>query len=131
MRHLCLITLLILTISLTACGRGDSLPTLVPTADPGLVNGTSIEDESPRATADPGLPPTWTPPAAVELATPVPLPGTTPTSTITYVIQPGDTLGQIAARYGVTVAELARLNSISNIDRIEVGDTLLIPQPAE
>jgi len=131
MRHLCLITLLILTISLTACSFGDSLPTLVPTADAGLFNDTSPEDESPRATPDPGLPPTWTPPATAEPATPMPLPGTTATTTITYVIQPGDTLGQIAARYGVTVAELARLNNISNIDRIEVGDTLLIPQPAE
>jgi hypothetical protein len=131
MRHLCLITLLFLSISLTACSRGDGLPTLVPTADASLYNDTSAEDESPRATPDPGLPPTWTPPPTAVPATPLPPPGTTATTTITYVIQPGDTLGQIAARYGVTVAELARLNNISNVDRIEVGDTLLIPQPVE
>ena len=47
---------------------------------------------------------------------------------ITYVIQPGDTLSGIAARYGTTVAELTRLNGISDPDRIYAGNTLKVPE---
>ena len=44
-----------------------------------------------------------------------------------YVVQAGDTLAKIAARYGVTVADLAALNNIPNIDLIEVGQQLIVP----
>jgi murein DD-endopeptidase MepM/ murein hydrolase activator NlpD len=39
----------------------------------------------------------------------------------------GDTLGQIAARYGVSVDSLAQANSIDNPGFIVEGDTLVIP----
>jgi nucleoid-associated protein YgaU len=90
-------------------------------------------DESPRgeATPEPGLPPTWTP---------VPSTGEghvfdlrnqqgvqiTGTRTI-YIVQRGDTLGEIATRFGVTLSDLARINNIENWDIIEVGDELIIP----
>ena len=47
---------------------------------------------------------------------------------ITYVIQPGDTLSGIAARYGTTVSELSRINGISNPDRIYAGNTIRVPE---
>ena len=40
----------------------------------------------------------------------------------------GDTLGQIAQRYGTSVAEIRRLNNLSN-NTIRVGRTLTIPVP--
>lgn len=45
---------------------------------------------------------------------------------ITYVIQPGDTLSGIAQKYGTTVNALARLNGISDPDRIYAGDRIRI-----
>lgn len=44
-----------------------------------------------------------------------------------YIVQPGDTLGEIATRLGVSVDELAGVNGIVDINRIEVGQRLLIP----
>jgi peptidoglycan-N-acetylglucosamine deacetylase len=50
--------------------------------------------------------------------------GTPPTSK--YVVQPGDTLVKIAARFGMTVADLAKLNNITDINKIYVGQVLLV-----
>jgi LysM repeat protein len=49
------------------------------------------------------------------------------TSAETYTVQLGDTLSQIAARYGVSVDTLAQANSIDNPGFIVEGDTLVIP----
>lgn len=57
--------------------------------------------------------------------TPTPPPAT---DYITYVIQPGDTLSEIAERYGTTYQTLATLNGISNPDRIYAGQTIRIPE---
>jgi LysM repeat protein len=45
----------------------------------------------------------------------------------TYVVRKGDTLGSIAARFGVSASALASLNGIANPDRITVGKVLRIP----
>lgn len=47
-------------------------------------------------------------------------------ATVTYVVKAGDTLGSIAARYGTTVAKLARLNGLDNPSLIRVGAKLTI-----
>lgn len=47
---------------------------------------------------------------------------------VTYVTLPGDTLSQIARRFGTTVAALAELNQISDPDQIYVMDTIRIPE---
>ena len=44
-----------------------------------------------------------------------------------YTIQWGDTLSEIALRYGTTVAILCAINNISNPDKIYAGHTLYIP----
>lgn len=44
----------------------------------------------------------------------------------TYTIQPGDTLGRIAKRYGVTVRDLQRMNPGKKPERLRIGDRLVI-----
>lgn len=48
--------------------------------------------------------------------------------TQTYTVQSGDTLGAIAASFGVTVTALASANGIQNPNLIQVGQVLQIPQ---
>lgn len=43
-----------------------------------------------------------------------------------YQVRPGDTLTGIAARHGVSVAELVSLNGLANPDRLLVGQVLIV-----
>ena len=52
--------------------------------------------------------------------------GSSSRPTTTYVVQSGDTLSGIAAKYGMTVNELAQLNGISDPNRIQVGQVLKV-----
>lgn len=45
----------------------------------------------------------------------------------TYVVQPGDTLSSIAARFGTTEWAIANANNLPNLNMIYVGQTLHIP----
>ena len=45
-------------------------------------------------------------------------------SVATYTVQSGDTLSEIAARYGTTVNELVNLNEINNPNLIYTGEVL-------
>lgn len=51
----------------------------------------------------------------------------TSTSTFSYTIVYGDTLSEIAERYGTSVSTLASINGISNPNLIYAGETLQIP----
>lgn len=62
-------------------------------------------------------------PRAVETA----VTATTPAQPRSYVIQPGDTLSKIAARFDTTVDKLAETNEIENVSLIRVGRELIIP----
>ena len=44
-------------------------------------------------------------------------------------IRPGDTLSDIADRYGVSIGTLMRLNDLRDSDHVEVGQTLRVPGP--
>ncbi|MHB8877695.1 MAG: LysM peptidoglycan-binding domain-containing protein, partial [Myxococcaceae bacterium] len=46
---------------------------------------------------------------------------------MSYRIQPGDTLGVLARRFGTTVSALAKANGIKNVNLIRAGATLNIP----
>lgn len=46
-----------------------------------------------------------------------------------YVVEPGDTLYAIAARFGTTVSVLTSLNGLEDPDRITVGQVLRVPDP--
>ena len=45
-------------------------------------------------------------------------------SEVFYQIQPGDTLGSIAATFGISLESLVNANNISNPDSISPGDLL-------
>ena len=65
-------------------------------------------------------------PEPTPTATPIPRPTPTPTATV-YVVQPGDTLSGIAARFNVTVDDLVEANRIVNPDSLGVGQEITIP----
>lgn len=46
-----------------------------------------------------------------------------------YTVQPGDTLGQIASRYGVSIEQIVRANELPNPDILSVGQVITIPAP--
>jgi soluble lytic murein transglycosylase-like protein len=46
-----------------------------------------------------------------------------------HAVRPGDTLDEVARRYGVGTAELARANGLADPDLIRVGDRLVIAGP--
>ena len=48
-----------------------------------------------------------------------------------YTVRGGDTLSRIAGQFNTTVNKLATLNDIHNVNRIYVGQRLLVRQPAE
>lgn len=55
-----------------------------------------------------------------------------PSGSGTYVVQSGDTLSKIAARYGTTWQALAQLNGLTNPNALSVGQVLRVtgaPQP--
>jgi LysM repeat protein len=67
--------------------------------------------------------PTVTPVVPVVVPTAVP---EQPTTTV-YVVQSGDTLNRIAARFNTSVAAIAQLNGITNVNLIQVGQRLVVP----
>ena len=124
-----------LVLAATACSRIPTLGRATPTSQPVQATPTLIPL---TATPTTPIPPTRTPVLvttapmqAMPTATLTPpaltpaLP--TPTSAI-YVVQAGDTLGAIAKKFGVTVAALQEVNAISDPNRLQIGQELVIPQ---
>ena len=94
---------------------------IIPINLPAESGGGELVSPSSTPTATPTFTPTFTP-----TLTPTVTP--TPTATpITYQVLRGDTLGQIAQRYGTTAQLLAQLNNIPNIHQLDVGQILVIP----
>ncbi len=112
----------------------------VPTLSEFQITATSIVfNATATAAALMGIQlPTFTPiPGQVGFATPLPPNVIVITATPLgqagicgqYVIQVNDTLYRIAARYGVSVQQIAQANNITNPDLIKMGATLQIPCP--
>ncbi len=96
-----------LILSLGACGRS------APEA------GADLLGQSSGSTAT--TLPVVTQPTAPPVTEPVPV--TQPS----YVIQQGDSLSQVAERFGVSTSALADFNGIEDVNAIKVGQTLTIP----
>lgn len=46
-----------------------------------------------------------------------------------YIVKPGNTLGEIALRYGVDINSIIEANQLNDPNQLEVGQVLLIPPP--
>ena len=128
----------ILFMAITGCTLIQEVPTLVPkirlnqgqeeSQDTSSSNGIN---ESPRPDSRVNIPPTWTPPVESSPQQQEPPPNAPdPSSTQgqqTYIVQIGDTLGEIATQFNITVDALAQANGITDLDHIEAGQVLVIP----
>lgn len=80
--------------------------------------------ESQAATPEPTV--------EVVLATETPVleePAETQMAEMTYAVETGDTLGAIAVKFNITVAEILDANEIPNPDALVVGQVLIIRRP--
>jgi len=111
---LIVIVLLISLLMLAACGGNGQEQAQTGTAIPPTPTNT--------ATPTPTLPATFTPVAVGQGGHLFAV-----STRSIHIVQPGETLGSLAAQYGVTVQELARANRITNYNLIETGDVLYIP----
>ena len=117
----------------TACQQSESDPNAESEGLPTVASPATIQP-----TPTPSLPPTWTPLAvntnsgsSAGNGGETAVNGNAPTikdGATVYTIQPGDSLGEIAKTYNVSVQELADINNIANWNIIEVGDVLIIPE---
>lgn len=112
-RLLFLCLLLALAAVAGGCGGSDTPPAGdTPEAAPSLV----ARRNTPIAT--------WTPepvtPTATATATATPTP-------IVYAIQSGDTLLEVAKRFGVSAAEIQEVNGITDPRLLQIGQEIIIP----
>ncbi len=71
--------------------------------------------------------------SAAEIPVPTLPPTGTPTSTpeaFVYVVREGDTLGSIAAEFGITWEEIDAVNELDNPNVLSIGQEIEIPQNA-
>ena len=68
-------------------------------------------------------------PAAAPATTDTPAQPATQPTTATYTVQRGDSLSTIAAKYDISYFELARMNGITDMDSLHVGQVLTVPAP--
>lgn len=107
------------SIVLAGCiGQVITRVTPTPTATPTLAAPTSEATLRPTATPAPYTPA----PTATPTMTPTP---------IIYSIARGDTLLQIAQKFGVTVRDLQETNGITDPRSLRVGQELIIPSPED
>lgn len=123
-----------LSLLLMACQRPDPTVTLVVTPisippTPFLTPGTAQENApTPALTPyiNPALP-TYvgvpTPDAPHSAVSDAP-------STVIHLVNPGETLGQIAQQYGTTLEALIQLNQLQQADLLLVGQQIVVPGEA-
>jgi LysM repeat protein len=110
----------------------DAAPPASPTAVPTPTLAPTSAASPPMPTPSPGVTATPTPtptpaPTPAPTPTPTPTPAATPAPVQTYVVQQGDTLAEIAQRFGTTVAAIQGANGIEDPNEIIIGQVLVIP----
>jgi LysM repeat protein len=106
--------LLLLIVSLTACGSSSSITSTAPSPRPIL---TTYVTPSPAATESP-QPSTPSPTSQTPEATPTPQ---------TYIIQEGDTFLGIAERFGISLESLLAANPGVNAAFLSIGQEIALP----
>ncbi len=125
-----LIVITLTALAAAACGivGGDDeprqeFPTSAPIAEDAPVDTAPTQDTIDNT------------PAAASAATAVDAPAPEPEpelATPTYVVQDGDTLGQIAVEFDTTIDVLVALNNLPNADSLQIGQELRLPgEPTE
>ena len=113
-----LLATVILTLLIAGCARAGVLPTLAPTLDVSVIQTQAAQDFIATMTAQ------------AEEPSPTPTVTATPTlasAAITYVVQPGDTLADIARQYGTTAEAICLFNALPDCSAISPGQELLMP----
>lgn len=128
MKKLSLCMMLVL-LQITACSRNTQpVPTSTPTQVIDIAAGNNIEIDLPTVEIQEASTEQPSPTATI---TPTEIPPTEipfPTlESMTYVVQPGDTLDIIAGSFGVSTEEIIAANGITDPDFLNVGDVLIIP----
>jgi LysM repeat protein len=125
-------SLLALVVSAAACSAGNG-----PTLDTTTTFPDLFGDGSTTSTLPPAEVSDWEPvqlvsvrkeaEACIQNARPdeIVLPDEGPR---TVTVESGDTLGKIAERFDTTVAAFMRANSLSDPDRLRVGQVLIVPR---
>ena len=75
--------------------------------------------------------PTEQPVDAVAAPTPTAVPAVIEVPRLTYTVEPGDLLGDIAATFGVPLGAIISVNEMENPDLINVGQEIVIPTEEE
>lgn len=101
-----------------AAGPSATTGAHAPSATPPVPGATPSETPAPSPTPDTSSGPTPSPDAT---------PSSSPGVARTYRVRSGDTLSEIAARYGTTVKVLQALNGISDPSVIRPGQVLRLP----
>ncbi|NPV09402.1 MAG: DUF5107 domain-containing protein [Anaerolineae bacterium] len=143
MQRLALVTIFaLLLFPLLACSVVFS--SQPPTSDTDVHDASVAPEPTDYATSLPTYTATISPPPP---KTPAPRPSATPSPTATaeppppvptpteeswprYVVVRGDTLSEIAARFGTSVDAIARANGLADPDRLSIGQELIIPDSA-
>lgn len=95
---------------------GLALAALVLFLLPGFLAGTDPADATPSPSQE-----------AVATPTPTPSPSPEPTPQV-YTVASGDNMLRIARMFGLTVEQIACFNAIEDVDRLQEGQELLIPE---
>lgn len=135
-----------IAVSLTFLSLGGQKATSPPTPQPtarGALSSPAVPIVAPTSTLRPSRTPapaaTPTPmvtPTLTVASTPTSSPEPEPTATstieiLTHIVENGDNLISVAEQYGVTVQAIVIANNLANADLIYIGQTLIIPLPAQ
>jgi LasA protease len=124
-----------LLLTVLACVRGDVPLESQRIIDPWI--GQAPTEQAPLATDVPTpsfvelLPPTRKPDEPYLTPTPdaVRAAPSIRSDTAYHVVQPGESLGGIAVRYGVSANQLSNVNELYNPNYLAIGQTLVVPPP--